>query len=626
MRHVLLVAALVAAVGIVPVHAGPPVTAQFTPPSDSETCIAVETRVVQLPAAAFDQWCGQGRLGDGDTKFLTDAQLRSFLEVVQGDGMGCVLAAPKVTVLDGQTATVNIGQRQKVVRKVSVVDWNFQTMALPEFEDVDLGTRLTLKADTAADGKFVRLTTNYQHCELGANPAKLTLTSWVTPIFEGGSQGVPVPVTQFLEIPKVERQCIEKTVVVPDGKHVLVVGPKRTSTHKIMEKVPVLGELPLLGELFTDVRCEQVSERTVLILTPRVMCDAEPAAVAPPTTPVELPRLSRLDVHAELPRLSRLSHAAAAVAPVSAPVAPAAAWEPMPTPRPLPVMPPATAVPQPMPAPPPLPPMTPPQPMPMTWGDAGWSARCIEYMMCNLAEQQPQVMVQAMVMQVRSGFLAEAGLTARAGAVQPIWLIDPEGMDTLNAAIRNAKEGQGVYILSRPTVQVLNGQTGHVELARSEQVVTGVFIGVENGRLVYRPNCENLPAGVSLRITPRFSDRDRFLMRVEAQMKEVTQQNAFPVTVPKEATGAEYPLTTMIATPVVNCQAVQTAVELREGQTLVMGGLKCQSECGPLTAWAMRMCGCEPGCEYVIVLTPHVVKPTTPQALPLPAGPLQFNR
>ena len=45
------------------------------------------------------------------------------------------------------------------------------------------------------------------------------VTTFVTPVFEGGSQGQPIPFTQFLQQPAFTNLNIKTTVVVPGRRH-----------------------------------------------------------------------------------------------------------------------------------------------------------------------------------------------------------------------------------------------------------------------------------------------------------------------------------------------------------------------------------------------------------------------
>ena len=55
------------------------------------------------------------------------------------------------------------------------------------------------------------------------------ITTFITPVFEGGSQGQPIPFTQFLQQPAFTTLNIQTTVICPDGGTVLLGGLKTLS-------------------------------------------------------------------------------------------------------------------------------------------------------------------------------------------------------------------------------------------------------------------------------------------------------------------------------------------------------------------------------------------------------------
>jgi len=83
-------------------------------------------------------------------------------------------------------------------------------------------------------------------------------------------------------IDTVDTANIEGVVVAKDGLTVAIGGLIRTSASKEESKVPVLGDLPLFGNLFKD-RVESVSRKElILLVTPHII-----------TTPVETDDVSR---------------------------------------------------------------------------------------------------------------------------------------------------------------------------------------------------------------------------------------------------------------------------------------------------------------------------------------------
>jgi general secretion pathway protein D len=78
-----------------------------------------------------------------------------------------------------------------------------------------------------------------------------------------------------LAIDTVNTARLTGTVVAKDGLTVAVGGLIRTSKSKEQKKVPILGEIPVLGRIFrTDIENEQDTE-TVLLITPHIIYNPE---------------------------------------------------------------------------------------------------------------------------------------------------------------------------------------------------------------------------------------------------------------------------------------------------------------------------------------------------------------
>lgn len=96
---------------------------------------------------------------------------------------------------------------------------------------------------------------------------------------------------QVDQIPVVERSTIQTQALITEGESLLIGGMVRDSSGNGVSKVPVLGDVPVLGHLFrTDRQTSNRIERMFLI-TPRLAPAGRPAGdsalrgAAPPTPP-----------------------------------------------------------------------------------------------------------------------------------------------------------------------------------------------------------------------------------------------------------------------------------------------------------------------------------------------------
>src|SRR5207245_8357018 len=101
------------------------------------------------------------------------------------------------------------------------------------------------------------------------------ITTFITPVFEGGAVGQPVPFTQFLQQPTFNSISVQTTVNVPDGGTVLLGGLKRLSEGRNEFGPPILSKIPYIDRLFKNVGYGRETESLLMMVTPRIVINEE---------------------------------------------------------------------------------------------------------------------------------------------------------------------------------------------------------------------------------------------------------------------------------------------------------------------------------------------------------------
>ncbi|MBN9122670.1 MAG: hypothetical protein J0I06_26575 [Planctomycetes bacterium] len=161
----------------------------------------------------------------------------------------------------------------------------------------------------------------------------------------------------------------------------------------------------------------------------------------------------------------------------------------------------------------------------------------------------PQVVLSVLVLKVSDGFVAECGLDVGAAPGATSWTLSPREARMLTAIVRGAKARGECEVLSRPTLQVGDNQTGFVQIGQNPPLVAA---GGEKPA--------HAPFGITLRATPRVTPEGKLRLRTEAQITE-TAPVALTTTVP----GLPFPVTQVVAT--FNTQSLQAITELKDGET-----------------------------------------------------------
>jgi len=170
-----------------------------------------------------------------------------------------------------------VADQEFFVTNVTVVQAGGQVVFVPTNTPIPTGgVNLTIQAVISADRRFVRLSLAPTLTNLAsANVPLFPITTFITPIFEGGATGQPVPFTQFLQQPSFSTIDVNTTVNIPDGGTVLLGGLKRLSEGRNEYGPPILSKLPYINRLFKNVGYGREAESLMMMVTPRIIINEE---------------------------------------------------------------------------------------------------------------------------------------------------------------------------------------------------------------------------------------------------------------------------------------------------------------------------------------------------------------
>ena len=105
---------------------------------------------------------------------------------------------------------------------------------------------------------FLILFIGREHVRMKVKPEVSQVTGFVT--LEEGAQ-----------YPIISTRNAETTVTVRDGETLIVGGLMSTSTIESKTQVPLIGDIPLLGRLFSSTKTTDVKSELVFFITPRIL-------------------------------------------------------------------------------------------------------------------------------------------------------------------------------------------------------------------------------------------------------------------------------------------------------------------------------------------------------------------
>jgi len=209
--------------------------------------------------------------------FLSDIQVSMFMEAVQGDRRSNTMQAPKLTVFNGQTANINVGDDLYFLTQINVIQVNGQMVFQPQQTPSFYGVAMTVTPVVSADRRFVRLNLNPTLSNLVSATVPLLPVQQIVPqlLYDNVSPPQPTVFTMFFQQPARSTISLNTTVVVPDGGTVLMGGLKTLVEGRNEAGPPILSKIPYLSRLFTNVGYGREAQSLMIMVTARIIINEE---------------------------------------------------------------------------------------------------------------------------------------------------------------------------------------------------------------------------------------------------------------------------------------------------------------------------------------------------------------
>jgi len=154
-----------------------------------------------------------------------------------------ILASPKIRVKNKEKAKVHVGTREPVITVTTVGETTSENV-----QYVDVGVKLDIVPTIQLDG-----TVNTQVSVEVSNAVPLETTASGTRVFS------------------INTTNAESSLVLKDGERTIIGGLIRDDNSKTRTVIPILGDIPLLGRLFTSRDRTQNKREILLSITPHIV-------------------------------------------------------------------------------------------------------------------------------------------------------------------------------------------------------------------------------------------------------------------------------------------------------------------------------------------------------------------
>lgn len=191
------------------------------------------------------------------------------LNLLKNDVTSRIVQAPKLIALDNQEATIFVGETIRFARTTassnqqgglefsideashSPVQVGFQLLmiphVIPDRDQVMMTIIPQQRALTGPDGGFRRFVTG-----------------------TGGTQG-----QQEILLPQEQSSTVVTNMKLDNGQTAVIGGLLQDSETLTVNKVPFLGDLPIVGYLFRDERTEKTKGNLIIFVTPSIVRDSQ---------------------------------------------------------------------------------------------------------------------------------------------------------------------------------------------------------------------------------------------------------------------------------------------------------------------------------------------------------------
>jgi len=182
----------------------------------------------------------------GQTKaFYSDDKVQALLTAIKRKNYGRILAKPKILVDDGQQGEISTTDETTYVKEAIQIPEDGTPITTRDYEPVTASILLQITPHIG-EGDLLRLDVHLSRDDFGTRP----------------QEGAP---------PDKATSQVETTVFVPDSHTVILGGLVKLNQSKGGSKVPILGDIPLVGVLFSSVDSSDIEKKLYVFLKANIV-------------------------------------------------------------------------------------------------------------------------------------------------------------------------------------------------------------------------------------------------------------------------------------------------------------------------------------------------------------------
>ena len=179
--------------------------------------------------------------------YISGGSLRALVQTIAGDTDTNILSTPSLLTLDNEKATIHVGQNVPFVTgQYTTTSGDTSSSPFQTIERHDVGLKLTVTPQIN-EGDTIKLEIAQEVSNVTANADVDGLTT--------------------------NDRSLETTILVDDKQTIVLGGLIKDNLSETVSKVPLLGDIPILGLLFRSTTNELKKTNLMIFLRPEIIRD-----------------------------------------------------------------------------------------------------------------------------------------------------------------------------------------------------------------------------------------------------------------------------------------------------------------------------------------------------------------
>ncbi len=179
---------------------------------------------------------------------ILGSDFQATLRAIATSGKAELLSRPSILARDGQPATITVGQSVPLITSVTFAGVSATPVNNVTYTDV--GIILKVTPYISPEG----------YVEMIISPQNSAVSKTDT-----------VPISAGVNAPVIDISSADTVVITPDSQTVVIGGLMGSGKSSSVSKIPLLGDIPYLGTLFSRKTTTDVKTELLIFLTPHIV-------------------------------------------------------------------------------------------------------------------------------------------------------------------------------------------------------------------------------------------------------------------------------------------------------------------------------------------------------------------